>query len=313
MKLDIDKIIEILDLNSCAYQIIGDRSDKKMFRLASIKDVIDNGFYYLTDQYIDQVVSVYNSVILTDSENNPINGNIHILVKNPQLEYYKISSFFEEKLHSYIHPTAIIDKDALIHSTAYIGPFCIIGKSIIGENVQLLHHITVTDSVEIKKNTIIEGNSTIGARGMAWIWDDNGERVMQTQFGGVKIGENCIIGTDITIVRGSLNENTKIGNDTIIAHGTKIGHGCYVGNKVHFANNVSLAGNARINDRVFLGSGSIVSSNVTIEESCIVGAGAVVNKSYSEKNCTLVGVPAVILKNNDFDLKPNGVPMPFKK
>lgn len=313
MKISAEKIIELLELNSYSYKITGDFDKKKMFYFASIKDTIEDGFYFLIHQYIGQVEKIYNSVVLTDSDENPINGNTYIQVKNPQLVYYKITSFFAESQNSFIHPTAIIDKDAIIHPTAYIGPFCIIGKSVIGENVQLLHHITITDNVEIKKNTVIEGNSTIGARGMAWIWDENGERVIQTQFGGVEIGENCLLGTDITIVRGSLNEKTKVGNDTIIAHGTKIGHGSQIGNKVHFANNVSLAGNARISDRVFLGSASVVSSNVTIQEGCVVGAGAVVNKSHEQKNCTLAGVPAKVIKTNDFDSKLNGVPMSFKK
>ncbi|HMT27869.1 MAG TPA: DapH/DapD/GlmU-related protein, partial [Bacteroidia bacterium] len=152
----------------------------------------------------------------------------------------------------------------------------------------------------------------IGARGMAWIWDEDGERVMQPQTGGVIIEEDCILGTGIAIVRGSLSENTIIGKGTVMAHGTKIGHGCVVGQHVHFANNVSLAGNAILGDRVFLGSGCVVSSNVKIGEGCIVGAGAVVHKSIEENYCTVAGVPATIIKRNNFESKPKGAPRPFR-
>jgi UDP-3-O-[3-hydroxymyristoyl] glucosamine N-acyltransferase len=132
-------------------------------------------------------------------------------------------------------------------------------------------------------------------------------------LGGVIIEEDCVLGSDISIVRGSLTENTVIGKGTVMAHGTKIGHGCKVGSYVHFANNVSLAGNCIISDRVFLGSACVVSSNVFLPTGCILGAGSVLNKSIEEEFVTLIGVPARVIKKNNFESKPNGAPKPFKK
>ena len=313
MIINLQNIIHKLSQLTVEYKIKGNFDNSKTLTFSSVKSITENGVYFLTKEYFDIVNQISNSIIITDCNLDPKFNNCYIVVENPQLVHYKLTADFESLLEAFIHPTAIIDPLAEISEDVYIGPFCIIGKAKIHNGVRLLHHVTIADNTEICKNVTIEGNSTIGARGMAWIWDEKGERVMQSQLGGVRIGENCLLGTDITIVRGSLNENTIIGNDTIIAHGTKIGHGCNIGNKVHFANNVSLAGNAQIKDRAFLGSGSVVSSNVTIQEGCIVGAGAVVNKTYNEKNCTLVGVPAKILKSSNFEHKPNGAPKPYKK
>ncbi len=282
------------------------------FRLSSIKSIIKNGLYFLTKDYMEEASQIHESVILTDSDETPQNNNTYIIVDNPQLIHYKLSSTLEEKRKTGIHPTAIIDPDANIDSTAYIGPFCIIGKSVIERDVILQSHVIVANQVTIKTGTVIEGNSYIGARGMAWIWDEQGNRIMQPQVGGVIIEENCLLGTDITIVRGSLSENTIIGAETVIAHGSKIGHGSQVGKHVHFANNVSLAGNSVIGNRTFLGSASVVSSNVIIPAGCIVGAGAVVNKSFDEENITLAGVPAKIITKHNFENKPTGAPKPFK-
>ena len=289
-------------------------ADKNLlYVLSSTKHKVKNGLYFLTNNYISEANHIHDSVIITDSEHDPVNNNIYLITSNPQLIHYKISSTLETKRAPGIHPTAIIHPEANIDKSAHIGPFCIIGKAIIQQDVVLQSHITIADRVIIKSGTVIEGNSYIGARGMAWIWDEQGNRIMQPQIGGVIIEENCLLGTDITIVRGSLSENTIIGSETVIAHGSKIGHGSHVGKQVHFANNVSLAGNAHIGNRVFLGSACVISSHVKIPEGCIVGAGAVVNKTFEEENITLAGVPAKIINKNNFESKPTGAPKPFKK
>jgi UDP-3-O-[3-hydroxymyristoyl] glucosamine N-acyltransferase len=313
MDFELSDVFNFLTNKEIVYSVENYNEIPTLYKLSSIKKKISKGLYYLPSDYITEAKDIYDSLIFTDKINNEKDSNIYVIVNNPQEVHYKLASSVIKDVRSGIHPTAIIDKEAVLHPTCYIGPFCIVGNSEIGENVQLLHHITIADNVIIKKNTIIEGNSTIGARGMAWIWDDNGNRIMQPQFGGVIIDEDCLLGTDITIVRGSLNENTIVGKGTIIAHGSKIGHGTIIMEKVHFANNVSIAGNACIESRVFLGSACVISSNVVVSEGCIVGAGAVVNKSFNEKNCTLVGVPAKILKTENFEYKPKGAPKPYKE
>lgn len=313
MEFKLNEVIQFLNTRKINYTLINNSKSDLKYKLSSIKEKIQKGLYFLTSDFIKEAESISNSLIFTDSKLILENTNIYIVLDNPQLVHYKLASSIEIECLSFIHETAIIDKEAKIHPTVYIGPYCIVGKATLEKNVQLLHHVTIEDNVIVKSNTIIEGNSTIGARGMAWIWDENGERVMQPQLGGVIIEENCILGTDITIVRGSLNENTLIGKGTIVAHGTKIGHGSVIKENVHFANNVSVAGNAYIENRVFLGSACVISSNVRISEGTIVGAGAVVNKSFNQTNCTLVGVPAKILKTENFASKPNGAPKPFKK
>jgi len=315
MNFKLADIIGILNKHEYSFEIINEKysENETGYQLASVKNIIENGLYFLSKDYIEQSQTIFNSIILIDTDDITNPSNIYIKVNNPQLVHYKIALTLEEEYKPGIHPTAIVDKEAKIDSTAFIGPYCIIKKCTIGAKVKLLGNITINDNVVIKSNTIIEGNSVIGARGMAWIWDDNGDRIMQPQLGGVVIEEDCIIGTDITIVRGSLTENTFIGRGTIIAHGTKIGHGCQIGNEVHMANNVSLAGNAQIGERVFLGSACVVSPNVQIAEGCIVGAGSVVHKTVLEKYASIAGVPGKIVKKNNFEYKPHGAPKPFKK
>jgi len=151
----------------------------------------------------------------------------------------------------------------------------------------------VKDGCVIGKRVTIEAHSTIGATGVAWVWDaSTGERIVQPQIGGARIGDDCFLGTDVTVVRGSINEVTTLGNGCVVAHGTKIGHGCVVGADVHFANNVAIAGNCRIGDRAFLSSASVLRPRVRLARGVVVGAGAVVTRDIDQEDLVVSGVPA---------------------
>ena len=49
-----------------------------------------------------------------------------------------------------IHPSAVIAKNAEIHETTHIGPFCIIGDGVkIGENNNLISHVSIVGDTTI--------------------------------------------------------------------------------------------------------------------------------------------------------------------
>lgn len=307
----IDQLINILNANSIAFEIIQNSNWEPNYKFASIKNITPTGVYFFEDISIIKNYSIQNSIFIVSEPVENINNLI--IVSNPQLVHYLLNEAINSEKLIGISTTAKIDSQAIIGANVYIGENCVIGKCIIENDVVIKHNVVIEDNVIIKNNTFIDSNSVIGAAGLAWIWDPNGKRIIQPQLGGVIIEENCILGTDITVVRGSTSENTCIGAGTVIAHGTKIGHGAVIKNNVHMANNVSIAGNANVGERCFLGSACVISSNVKVTDNCIVGAGAVVAKSVDESFVTLAGVPAKIIKKNNFEVKPNGAPKPFKK
>jgi UDP-3-O-[3-hydroxymyristoyl] glucosamine N-acyltransferase len=292
----------------CLQSCIEDNVD---FVPASLKKMIPNGMYFIQNVTRTAFTEPTQSVILV---NEFFESRCHLIqTSNPQLTHYKLVQAYHKPNPPGIHPTAIISQKAILGSNVSIGPYCIVGECVLEENVCLKNHVVIEDNVIIRKNTFIDSHSVIGASGLAWIWDTDGSRVIQPQLGGVIIEEDCVLATDITVVRGSLSEDTTIGKGTVIAHGTKIGHGAQIGSDVHMANSVSLAGNAIIGNSSFLGSGSIISSNITIPDHTIVGSGAMVNRNYEREYLTLGGLPAVIIRENNFESKPNGAPQPFKK
>ncbi|WP_299228835.1 hypothetical protein [uncultured Psychroserpens sp.] len=301
-------IIDFLEKDTIQYEVINANDSVNVFP-ASLKHIIKNGLYYIVGDATNLASNIEQSIVITDTAFNT--QNTLIIVENPQLVHYKICTLFATKADPEIHKTAIIHPEATIGDHVSIGPYCVIGKCKIEDHVILESHVVVKDNSVIKKYVFIDSHSCIGAPGLAWIWDNNGERVRQPQLGGVIIEAYCHLATDVTIVRGSLSESTTIGKSTVIAHGTKIGHGAIIGAHVHMANNVSLAGNAVIGDRSFLGSACIISSNITIPQNTIVGAGAMVNKNFTDAYCTLAGIPAKVIKTENYKHKPKGAPKPF--
>jgi UDP-3-O-[3-hydroxymyristoyl] glucosamine N-acyltransferase len=310
--MELVNIVEKLNELNVEFEIIENVTldNDVQFKPASLKSEVPNGIYFIQHANADWQTNIKGSILIT---NRPLGSdNIEIVVSNPQLTHYKLTHYFVKDLPTGIHPTAIISENAQIGKDVFIGPFSVIGDCNIGDRVRLNNHVVIEDGVVIKNDCVIDSNSVIGAGGMAWIWDEEGNRIMQPQIGGVIIEEKCLIATDVTIVKGSLSENTVIGPFTVIAHGTKIGHGSQVGSHVHMANNVSLAGNAIVGDSSFLGSACVISSNIRVPSHTLVGAAALVNKNFNEEYLTIAGVPALIINRNNFETKPNGAPQPFK-
>lgn len=310
-KITIDILKQQLEANDVHFEVIQNSEWTTDYKFASIKKLIPKGIYFFESISSAKNYVIEDSIIIT-TENFKTSNNL-ILVDQPQLVHYLINSAINTVKLVGISTSSKINEQASIGKNVYIGENCVIGNCVLEDDVVIKHNVVIEDNVIIKKHTFIDSNSVIGAGGLAWIWDSNGNRILQPQLGGVIVGEHCIIATDVTIVRGSSSENTLIGNGSVIAHGTKIGHGTIVKENVHMANNVSLAGNAVIGERTFLGSACVVSSNVSVADNCIVGAGAVVNRSVEESFVTVAGVPAKIIKRANFENKPNGAPKPFKK
>lgn len=267
------------------------RLELHSLRFKSLRKIEERGIYYVEGASTGHI---RNSLILSSSEEGFDASNCVVKVSHPQIAFYKLMRFyFGNKVNKGVHPSAIIDPAALISPGVEIGPYCVIGKAEIRTGAVLASHIVVGDNCVIGEHTVIESHSTIGASGVAWVWDSaSGERIVQPQIGGVIVGNNCFLGSDISIVRGSVNEDTLIGDGTVVAHGTKLGHGCTIGANNHFANNVSLAGNVTTGERCFFGSAAVVRPMITLAADTTVGAGAVVVESVRDSHLVLMGVPA---------------------
>jgi len=266
-------------------------------------DILDISLIYYTRKndlcYLDAnvphlVKDKKDITLLCPFDFDESNPNIsYIKVKDPKLVFYYVSHLFGN------NKTFEIDESL---SSQYPG-------AIIGTNCKIGNDVNIQAGVIIRSNTIIndgatiESGSVIGSTGLLWTWDtERKKKVMLTLTGGTEIGKDCYICSNVSVVRGSCNEMTKIGDGVMIAPGTAIGHGCNVGKNTHIANNVTLSGAVIIGENCFFGSGCTVQPACKVLDNVVLGSGAILTKS-TDKPGVYVGIPAKWIKERSDGLR----------
>jgi UDP-3-O-[3-hydroxymyristoyl] glucosamine N-acyltransferase len=287
-------------------------SNLKIKAYCKISDFLPESIVYYTAPDITEF-ALKNCTVILPFDATPKNTHVnYIFTEDPKVAFYAVAQLFSKSaiVEQGIHPTAQVSAKSSIAEHVSIGAYTVIYDNvIIGENTIIHPHCVIYPNTVIGEGTEIESHSIIGATGVFWTWDKHGRMWSLPQSGGVEIGRNCFIGTDVTIVRGSYsNDVTRVGNFTKIAHGTKIGHSTQIGSQCHLANNIAIGGAVELSDRCFIGSGATLKPGVKLAEGIIVGSGAVVVKSSDKKNAVLIGNPA---KEKELVNKPSGMNEPL--
>ena len=164
-----------------------------------------------------------------------------------------------------IDKTAIVNKNAKIHSTVSIGPYSVIGPNVeIEENTEIQSHVSIIGNTKIGKgNKIYPFVSINDPQDLKY----NGEET------SLVIGDNNKIREYVTINPGTIGDESKtvIGNNCLFMISTHIAHDCKVGNNVIIANNVPLGGHAIIEDNVIIGGNSAVQQFTRIGKMAMIG------------------------------------------
>ena len=165
-----------------------------------------------------------------------------------------------------IHKTAIIDKNAKVHSSVSVGPFSVIGPNVeIGENAVIHSHVNIT------------GNTIIGSGNKFYPFASIGNDPQDLKYNGedtkLIIGNNNKFREYVTVNPGTVGGggSTKIGDNCLFMISSHVAHDCMVGNNVIIANNVPLGGHVIIDDNVVIGGNSAVQQFTRIGKMAMIG------------------------------------------
>lgn len=201
---------------------------------------------------------------------------------------------------SNIHPTSIIDKNAKIHETVKIGPFCIVGANVeIGANTVLHSHIVVDGHTTIGEDNKFFQGCSIGAPPQ-----DNSYKGEPTR---TVIGNNNTFREYCSVHRGTLKEDhiTKIGDNSLFMAYVHIGHDVVIGNNCTIANSTNFAGHVKIGDRVGIGGGTQIQQWVSLGRGAYIGGGSALDRDIP-MFCTAVGNRAHLKGINIIGMKRQG-------
>ena len=147
-----------------------------------------------------------------------------------------------------IHPTALVDANAQIDSSATVGPYTVVGA-----------HVKVGPRTTIGAHCVIEGHTTIGADNQIFQFNSIGAVPQDKKYAGepcaLNIGARNTIREFCTINIGSPGDHgvTRVGSDNWIMAYVHIAHDCVLGDHIIIANSTQLAGHVEIGDWVILG------------------------------------------------------------
>ncbi len=224
-----------------------------------------------------------------------------LMSETPYLAYAKIAELFTESDSPArgIHPTAIVDPEAVVDVSAAIGPYVVIGKQSniaanvvigagcyigsrvqIGENTLLWPHVNIYHDTEIGRACEIKSGAVLGGDGFGFAPTKAGWHKIP-QLGKVILGDKVSVGSNTTIDCGS-TQDTIISNGVIIDNQVQIGHNVFIGEQTAIAGCVGVAGSTHIGKYCQIGGGCGIGGHLVIADYVAIAAMSGITKSINQ-------------------------------
>ena len=243
----------------------------------------------IAEQSQARVLVVDDSILYSSQLSNQ--HKTLLVVKRPRKVMAQIATQFFLKRHEPgIHPSAVIDEDAIIDVSATVSAGCVLGKCKIGKNTVLMPNVVIYDDVVIGDDCLIQAGAVIGTDGLGCSRDEEGRLTKFPHLGGVQIGNKVEIGANCQIAKGAFS-------DTIIEDGCKLNGLCFIAHNNHLEENVWITGDTMLCGSVHVKKNTTIFSNVIVREQrqigekAVVGMGSVVTKNIPDGE-TWIGSPA---------------------
>lgn len=294
--ISLDEIVATLGGELCG------NGSTRIHRVASLQSAVPGDVAFLSQtRYRSLLRSTRASALILPHSEKESTTLPRIICEDPYLYFAQVAQMFHprEQITPGIHPSAVVESDALIdpaaqigacvyigHSTrigahTVVGPGCFIGdEAIVGQNSRLHANVAIYHRCRLGNRAIIHSGVVIGADGFGMALQ-NGVWVKIPQTGCVVIGDDVEIGANSTIDRGALD-------DTVIEDGVKldnqiqVGHNVRIGAHSALAGCVGIAGSARIGHRCTVGGGAIVLGHLDIADDVHISAATLVTKSIQK-------------------------------
>jgi len=181
--------------------------------------------------------------------------------------FYEDFVFFHWRIVvSKIHPTAIVDPQALIGNDVEIGAYAVVsGKVTIGDRCVIMNHAAIYGNLNMGCGNNVHPGAVIG--GPPQDISYRGEPTW------VEIGDNNTFRECVTINKATSKASGKtvIGNGNLLMAYTHIAHDCIIGNHNILPNGSMLGGHVIIGSHVHAGGLSGVHQFVTMGDYSFAG------------------------------------------
>lgn len=249
-------------------------------------------------------------VISPDLADRVPEGTVALPTPHPYLAFAMISQAFYpgEATTPQVHATAVIDDGVVLGANLNIGAHAVIGAgaeigdaTTVGPNVTIGPGVVIGAGCRIDANVALEAciigdrvhvqsGTTIGPGGFGFAPHPQCH-VAVPQVGRVLIGNDCHIGANVCVARGS-GHDTVIGNNVWIDNLVQIAHNVEIGDGSIIVAQVGIAGSSKLGQFVQIGGQSGVSGHVKIGNGVKIGALSGVMNDQPD-GATVLGQPAI--------------------
>ncbi len=205
-----------------------------------------------------------------------------IIADQPYLYYARLTQLWKKSLPQppgpRLHPSAVIDPEALVDATATVGPLCVVERGArIGAGSVLKSRVTVGEYCVVGERCILHSGVVLGADGFGFAPNAGAWEKIE-QLGAVRIGNDVEIGANTCIDRGAL-QDTVIGNGVKLDNLIQIGHNVQIGAHTAMAGCAGVAGSAVIGAHCTIGGAANVLGHLTLADHVHISANSMVTRS----------------------------------
>ena len=193
-------------------------------------------------------------------------------------------------LNVHVSAGAVIGAGAEIGQGSYIGANAVIGDNVcIGVNAWIGPNVTVFCAL-LGDNVTLHPGVRIGQDGFGFAPDPDGF-IKVPQLGRVIIQDNCDIGANTTVDRGS-GPDTVIGEGTWIDNLVQIAHNVRIGRRCIIAAQTGISGSTEIGDYVMIGGQAGLAGHLKIGDGALIAAQSGVMRDVGPRE-RVAGSPAM--------------------
>lgn len=171
-----------------------------------------------------------------------------------------------------IHPSAVVDPEAIIGENVEIGPFVTIEKDVvIGDGTKIMSGAVICSGTRMGKNNRIFPHAVIGMVPQ--------DLKFKGEYTTCEIGDNNSIREFVTINRGTASKGkTVVGSNNLLMAYVHLGHDCVFGSNIIVSNACQFAGEVEVMDCAVVGGGTLVHQFTRIGSYTMVQGGTKLGK-----------------------------------
>jgi len=174
----------------------------------------------------------------------------------------------------YVGHKARIEKDVVLYPGVSIG-----ADVVIGEGSIFYSHVSVYRGCVIGKRVILHAGVVVGSDGFGFANPGEGN-IKVPQVGVVQIDDECEIGANTTIDRGTLGK-TWIKRGVKIDNLVQVGHNVVIGENSIVVAQVGISGSAKIGKGVLIGGQAGLVGHITVGDYAMIAAKSGIHKNVA--------------------------------